>query len=56
MAKKEKRFEIIYEQGSGLSVAYTVFLDTATGVQYLFAQSGSTAAASPPCWTGKASP
>ena len=40
MAKKEKRFEIIHEEGSGLSVAYTVFLDTATGVQYLFAQSG----------------
>ena len=40
MAKKEKRFEIIHEEGNGLSIAYTVFLDTATGVQYLFAQSG----------------
>ncbi len=40
MAKKGKRFEIIHEEGNGLSIAYTVFLDTATGVQYLFAQSG----------------
>ena len=41
MAKKEKRFEIIHEEGNGLSIAYTVFLDTATGVQYLFVQFGN---------------
>ena len=40
MAKQNKRFEIIHQEGNGLSIAYTVFLDTATGVQYLFAQSG----------------
>ena len=39
MAKQNKRFEIIHQEGNGLSIAYTVFLDTATGVQYLFAQS-----------------
>ena len=40
MAKQNKRFEIIHQEGNGLSIAYTVFLDTATGVHYLFAQSG----------------
>ena len=47
MAKKEKRFEIIHEEGNGLSIAYTVFLDTATGVQYLFAQSGNAGGLTP---------
>ena len=42
MAKKETRFEVIQEEGNGLSsLNRQVILDTATGVQYLFVQSGS---------------
>lgn len=41
MAKKETRFEVIQEEGNGLSsLNRQVILDTATGVQYLFVQSG----------------
>ena len=41
MAKKETRFEVIQEEGNGLSsLNRQVILDTATGVQYLFIQSG----------------
>ena len=41
MAKKETRFEVIQEEGNGLSApTRQVLLDTATGVQYLFVQSG----------------
>ena len=35
---KEKRFERVYKQG-GLDVC-EIFVDTETGVQYLFCQSG----------------
>ena len=42
MAKKETRFEIVQEEGNGLSVPVRqVLLDTATGVQYLFVQFGN---------------
>lgn len=41
MAKKEERFEIIQEEGNGLTApTRQVLLDTATGVQYLFVSSG----------------
>ena len=41
MAKKEVRFEIIHEEGNGLSApTRTVLMDTATGVQYLLVCSG----------------
>ena len=41
MAKKEPRFEVILEEGNGLSTpSRTVLLDTVTGVQYLFVNSG----------------
>ena len=41
MAKKEKRFEIIYEHGGGFSgPSTTVLVDKKTGVNYLFACSG----------------
>lgn len=40
MAKNE-RFQVIYQQGNGLtSPQYMVLLDSVTGVQYLFTQSG----------------
>lgn len=40
MAKNE-RFEIIHQEGNGLSRPQCmVLMDTATGVQYLFVQSG----------------
>lgn len=42
MAKKEERFQMVQQQGSGLtSPQCMVLLDTATGVQYLFAQYGN---------------
>ena len=41
MAKKE-RFEVIANEGNGLTgPSRTILLDTATGVQYLFVQSGN---------------
>lgn len=41
MAKKEQRFQIIHQEGNGLgSPQCTVLMDNATGVQYLFVQSG----------------
>ncbi|MDD6159589.1 MAG: DUF6440 family protein [Oscillospiraceae bacterium] len=41
MAKKEERFEVIYNEGNGLSSPVRkVLLDTATGVQYLFVEDG----------------
>ena len=41
MAKKEERFEVIYNEGNGLSNPLRkVLLDTATGVQYLFVEDG----------------
>lgn len=41
MAKRDERFEIIQTQGNGLTSAQIqVLMDTATGVQYLFVQSG----------------
>lgn len=40
MAKKE-RFQIVQEEGNGLtSPQRMVLMDTVTGVQYLFVQSG----------------
>ena len=40
MAKNE-RFQIVQEEGNGLtSVHRVVLMDTTTGVQYLFVQSG----------------
>lgn len=51
---KEKRFEVVQEQNS-FSTNCRVLLDTVTGVQYLFVQSGMPAG-SPRCWTGTASP
>ncbi len=38
--KKEKRFEVLETEGSGLSMAETVLVDTKTGVNYLFVHSG----------------
>ena len=41
MAKEDKRFEVIQSEGNGLTApTRQVILDTATGVQYLFVQSG----------------
>ena len=42
MAKKEERFEVIYNEGNSLSnpPIRKVLLDTATGVQYLFVEDG----------------
>ena len=37
MAKKEKRFEIIYSQEMG---TVKIYVDKATGVNYLFVQNG----------------
>ena len=37
--KKEKRFEIVYEEG-GLASAKTIYVDKETGVNYLFIASG----------------
>lgn len=37
--KKEKRFEIAYEEG-GLASAKTIYVDKETGVNYLFIASG----------------
>ena len=40
MAKND-RFQIVQQQGNGItSPQCTVLMDTATGVQYLFVQSG----------------
>lgn len=40
MAKNE-RFEIIHQEGNGLTKPqFMVLMDTATGVQYLYVQSG----------------
>ncbi len=38
MAKEEKRFEKVYKQG--VSPAIQVWVDTETGVNYLYMQSG----------------
>lgn len=41
MAKKDERFEMILQEGNGLTApTRTILRDTATGVQYLFVQSG----------------
>lgn len=41
MAKKEERFQVVQQQGNGLSSPQcTVLLDSVTGVQYLFVHSG----------------
>ena len=42
MAKRDDRFQIIQQEGNGLtSPQITVLMDTATGVHYLFASSGN---------------
>ena len=47
MAKND-RFQIVQQQGNGItSPQYTVLMDTATGVQYLFVQSGNGAGLCP---------
>lgn len=41
MAKKEERFQIVQQQGNGLtSPQCMVLMDSTTGVQYLFVQAG----------------
>ena len=41
MAKKDNRFQIIQQEGNGLTSPQTmVLMDTVTGVQYLFVQAG----------------
>lgn len=41
MVKKSERFEIVQQQGNGLtSPQCMVLMDTVTGVQYLFVQAG----------------
>ncbi len=51
MAKKEKketRFEVILEEGNGLSTPYrSILVDTTTGVQYLYVQAGNAGGLSP---------
>lgn len=42
MAKKEERarFEVIQEEGNSFTVKRRIFLDTVTGVQYLYISEG----------------
>ncbi len=41
MAKKDDRFEVVLTEGNGLTApSRSVLLDRATGVQYLFVESG----------------
>ena len=41
MAKKDNRFQIVQQEGNGLTSPQTmVLMDTVTGVQYLFVQAG----------------
>ncbi len=41
MAKKDDRFEVVLSEGSGLTApSRRILLDRATGVQYLFVESG----------------
>ena len=41
MAKKTDRFQIIQQEGNGLTSPQTIVLmDSTTGVQYLFVQAG----------------
>lgn len=48
MGKKDNRFQVVQQEGNGLTTPQcTVLLDTATGVQYLFAQFGSGAGLCP---------
>ena len=55
MAKND-RFQVIHSEGNGLTgPQITVLLDTATGVQYLLAQSGY-AGGLCPWWTRTAGP
>ncbi|MBD5094830.1 MAG: hypothetical protein HDT26_11230 [Subdoligranulum sp.] len=43
----QKRFEILYKQGSGFGVYVRVLRDTKTGVQYLLAGEGYGAGLTP---------
>ncbi len=40
MAKKEKRFERVYKEGSDLSTEVNVLVDKTTRIQYLLVKSG----------------
>ncbi|MCD7856756.1 MAG: DUF6440 family protein [Clostridiales bacterium] len=40
MAKKEKRFERVYKEGSDLSTEVNVLVDKSTRIQYLLVKSG----------------
>ena len=41
MAKKEQRFEVVQQEGNGMtSIGRRVLVDTTTGVQYLFIHDG----------------
>ena len=37
---KDKRFEVVSQEGSGLSCLRAILVDKETGVNYLFVQSG----------------
>lgn len=48
MAKRDDRFQLIQQEGNGLtSPQIQVLLDTVTGVQYLFVQAGYAGGLSP---------
>lgn len=40
MAKKDRRFTVVHEEGSGLTISFTILRDNVTGVLYLFTKSG----------------
>lgn len=43
----EKRFEVIYKQGSGFGAYFRILRDTQTGVEYLFMGEGYGAGLTP---------
>lgn len=45
--KKEKRFEVVYQEGSELTRSSTILVDKVTGIQYLFLKSGYGAGLTP---------
>ena len=47
MAKKDKRFLVREEEGSGLSIQCTILEDTETGILYLLAKTGYGAGLTP---------
>jgi hypothetical protein len=40
MAKKEKRFEVIFEEASNITDSYRIVVDKNTGVNYILYASG----------------